>query len=1591
MPSGHIPVATTAQCGNCHTGNFVDAPTVTNIHAYAQSTTANCVQCHSATSAAQFVLKNPIVTPDGDHIPMGSLSCESCHMGAQSSIKGAAVKTGDKFANSLFNHSGISTGCEACHGGNVNATTFIGLPSIKAIAFTGTQPHMRVGTNGCETCHTNSVPVGQVPAAGMKTFAGASFTHSGIQTDCAKCHGPSITPASFLGSPNIVVMPATTSGGHIPSSTVCESCHLSSTPSALIAGSATKTTGPGTGFKVGLPGSNTIHANSDTTSCNVCHESGKTWISVDTYTRGPSNSPSPGALFTGFQTRPIAGGGIYSVNDPSHVGFGVGDCSNCHVGYTGFGPPTVPTNHIPYVTGTSCGSCHTVADFSVMPTNANIHKYAQSATTNCAQCHSATNADTYNLLAGMASKPLVKPATNHIAMAALSCEACHVDSLTGLTTTTTSFAGGKYSHSGVISGCNTCHLSGTGPFQGTLSIVVMPPTTGTAASTQHLPTSTTCESCHLGSTPSTLLAAVATNTAATSTFATPVPTAAMNHAGVTASCNACHEAGGSSTSDVWMNMAAYPITTTAPFKGFQVRPSTTGQFRVADAAHPASGDCSACHSSFTDFSSAVLPQYHIPTASVACTNCHTTSNYSTMPSFTAIHANAPAGTTTTNCTVCHSTSNAAYYMQLAGMAGKLKFPPTGHVDMGNLASVGCESCHVGPNSSITAAALPVKNGASFTNSAYRHSGVPSGCANCHGDGVTALSFLGQTPKAMPAGHVPNSGSVDCVACHTTAPNGLIAYSGAVVSANTFATTKYSHSGITDSCQTCHAGGTNYLGITNMVVLSNFPTHIPTTTKPDCASCHLSSTPSALVTWTLGAGPKVAPNTGFGLKSQAPTGAMIHAGVTSGCVSCHEAGMSWLEVDTSYYTRTPTVKTSGANYLGFNTRPYLNGTGYSINDGNHPTGTTDCSNCHGSTTSFSVTAVPTNHIPYLATATCANCHTNINLGTGQADFSPVPTWTNIHKYAPSTSTNCAQCHSEANALKYNAGGVVIKSPASIAKHVPYGTVACETCHVGLSPVIDTSKFAGGKYIHTGVSTGCATCHGNGLSATNFTGISNLVAIPTNAAMGATSHIPYTAACEACHAGSTPSALLSVTGTPAAVSGFRLPAPTGIMIHTGISSGCSACHDTNYVWKGMDLYPINPSAITTNGSYKGFQTRPIGAPVTTTLGKFGITDSAHPLAGDCSQCHTSTTAFSGIAKPAGHMPTATNPACSVCHSSTDYSVVGLATVSALHTGITYQTTVKPATAATMAAKLCSNCHTVGTGGTSGTAPFTGCTTSALANCASPPAMSTYQPATVGLHPVHVPIGASDCNACHVNVSSFAGVNMDNATMHISVNSIAGVQCMACHERGLAFYGVTKLKVRPNGHHTGQDCTGSKCHTYDGGFKALVKPVMRGALVAPDMGRIKPTTQAGKPIRGSLGNSFDHKGVAAGKCKDCHDGKSASGMPARHLMVATSCDSCHRPTTWLPAQFNHNGITPNTCLACHNGMGASSKPAGHFMTSRSCDSCHKNMSWTPVNYQHLSPLYRASPDKLTCISCHDTNGEIIRRQARALTRTKPIPVGP
>ena len=100
------------------------------------------------------------------------------------------------------------------------------------------------------------------------------------------------------------------------------------------------------------------------------------------------------------------------------------------------------------------------------------------------------------------------------------------------------------------------------------------------------------------------------------------------------------------------------------------------------------------------------------------------------------------------------------------------------------------------------------------------------------------------------------------------------------------------------------------------------------------------------------------------------------------------------------------------------------------------------------------------------------------------------------------------------------------------------------------------------------------------------------------------------------------------------------------------------------------------------------------------------------------------------------------------------------------------------------------------------------------------------------------------------------------------------------------------------------------------------------------------------------------------------------------------CHRTTAWKPAAFSHAGVVAGQCASCHNGAVASGKPGSHFVTTRSCDACHRSVSWLPVNYTHVSSQSQPQPDKVTCVSCHVTNGELIPRQLRSNLRPRPVP---
>jgi deoxycytidylate deaminase len=109
------------------------------------------------------------------------------------------------------------------------------------------------------------------------------------------------------------------------------------------------------------------------------------------------------------------------------------------------------------------------------------------------------------------------------------------------------------------------------------------------------------------------------------------------------------------------------------------------------------------------------------------------------------------------------------------------------------------------------------------------------------------------------------------------------------------------------------------------------------------------------------------------------------------------------------------------------------------------------------------------------------------------------------------------------------------------------------------------------------------------------------------------------------------------------------------------------------------------------------------------------------------------------------------------------------------------------------------------------------------------------------------------------------------------------------------------------------------------------------------------------------MDHTGITA-NCASCHNGKTATGKPATHIVTSAPCETCHKSTvSFAGARMDHTGITAN-CASCHNGKTATGKPATHIVTSAPCETCHKST----VSF---ASLIRSRPSSL--------NGSHIRPQ--------------
>ena len=474
-----------------------------------------------------------------------------------------------------------------------------------------------------------------------------------------------------------------------------------------------------------------------------------------------------------------------------------------------------------------------------MPTLANIHANAPSTTTNCAQCHGAAAA---SFAIPGANFSIVGLPSNHIPTSA-PCEQCHVGTGSSVPVLPVpngaKFSGSRMSHAGITNNCVSCHVaSGSATnFAGITNIVRMPPTSPMGP-TSHIPSSTTCESCHLGTLAnvSGLIPANATRSVPGSLFATPAPTTAQIHSGITSGCNTCHEA-----SFTWMGMSAYPIAPTvktngAQYTGFHTRPrAAAGTFNVADASHPATGDCGDCHSGTTAFTAQAKPNGHIPTQ-LACATCHVAAGDFSIAGLTASKATMHTGISA-NCITCHTAGpGAGPFAGCATQAACASPPPL----------------------------------------TYQPKTMP-------------LAAGGSPYAPSTATHVPAVG-IACEKCHS--PTNFTAFSGMNMKGNTPA-----HNAVgAYTCITCHEGGYKWFGVN--IVTRNVG-HEGRKAGQDCAGsgCHSKTKFSGfsgvlrpvLRSATLRSGPRLLPG-GMLLPGTTPGDNPLtfdHQGVLPGqCKTCH---------------------------------------------------------------------------------------------------------------------------------------------------------------------------------------------------------------------------------------------------------------------------------------------------------------------------------------------------------------------------------------------------------------------------------------------------------------------------------------------------------------------------------------------------------------------------------------------------------------------------------------------------------------------------------------------------------------------------------
>jgi hypothetical protein len=1449
-PANHIP--TTAPCAQCHTsaGNYT-VYSVTGTHIGV----TDCLSCHGPSVANTFA-NITITSTSTNHIPIGSLDCNG-------------------------------SGCHTTT--NVNTGGFNIGPANLANPTLTTAGHTTVAAAvpACQTCHETAPYQGMIAssasAAGDSRPSAFDKGHP-TSGDCSGCH---TTTPTFTTNISNTAKPA----NHIPTNAPCAQCHTTAGNYALYSVTGTHqgvTTclschGPSvatTFANITITSTSATHIPIGTLDCNGsgCHTT--TNLNTGGFNIGAANLTSPTLSIAGHttvaaavpacqtchETSPYQGMIASSASawgDSRPTAFDKvhptsGDCNGCHTTTPTFALDVTagkPANHIP--TNAPCAQCHTTAGNYALYSVTGTHQ----GVTTCSSCHGPSVATTF------ANITITSTSATHIPIGTLDCNGsgCHTTTnlntggfnigAANLTNPTLSIAG-HTTVAAAVPACQTCHE--TSPYQGMIasSASAWGDSRPTAFDKVH-PTAGDCSGCHT----------------TTPTFALDVTAGKpANHIPTSAPCAQCHTTPG--------NYAAYSVT----------------------ATHQGVTTCANCHGpavagTFANVTITTTPGNHIPTGTLDCNGggCHTATSVSpggfnigtaniNSPTLSATgHTTVAAAVGT--CQTCHET--AAYLGMVASSAGAAgdSRPPTA-LDAAHPTSGDCGGCH-----------------------------------------LTTPTFAGNVVAGTkPANHIPTNAA--CTQCHTS-PGNFAVYS-----------VTGTHQGVTN-CLSCH-GPSVASTFANITITTTSATHIPIGSL-DCngSGCHTTTNvnPGG---FTIGTANTASPTLNI-------AGHTTVAAAVPACQTCHETA--------PYQGMLASSASAWAD-----SRP-------SAFDKNHPTAG-DCTGCHTTTPTFASditnAAKPANHIP--TSAPCTQCHTTPNnyavysvTGTHQgvtnclschgpsvaSTFANVTITTTSANHIPIGSLDCSGsgCHTPANVNPggFQIGAANISSPTlNVAGHttVAAAVAACQTCHetAPYQGMIASSATTAGDSRPTAFDKAhptagdCSGCH---------TTTPTFATDQTGSATKPANHIPTNAPCAQCHTTAGNYAVYSVTGTHQGVTGCvscHAPGVAGTFANVTIvstsashipigsldcnGSGCHAATNVNPGGFQIGAANISNPTLSVTGhttvaaavaacqtchetaAYQGMI-----ASSATAAGDSRPTalDSAHPTAGDCSGCHTTTPTFAtdqtGSAKPANHIPT-TAP-CAQCHTTAgNYAVYS---VTGTHQGVTG----------------CLSCHAPAVAGT-------------FANVA-----------IVSTSASHIPIGSLDCNGsgCHTtaNVSSggfhIGAANISAPTLtttgHATV-ATAVAACQTCHESAayqgmVASTATTAGDSRPTAfdksHPTTGDC--GSCHTTTPTF---ISNVTAGSKPANHI----PTNAACTQCHTTPGNfaayvmgTQGHTGIT-NNCAQCHaDGLSFANMapptlvepptgPTGHIPVGTiACEQCHSVTnftTFSGTVMKHAAVRANACDSCH-----------------------------------------------------------------------------